>query len=70
MERVSSGSFDLNDWLGGGYEKGIISMIVGPAGSGKTNFSTLAACSCAREKKVIFVDTEGGFSVDRVKGFE
>jgi DNA repair protein RadB len=67
LERVSTGSFDLNDWLGGGYEKGIVTMIVGPPGSGKSNFSMLAACSQAREKKVIFVDSEGGFSVERVK---
>jgi len=63
---ISTGSFDLNDWLGGGYEAGVVTMIVGPAGSGKSNFSILAACSQAREKKVIFVDTEGGFSVERV----
>ncbi len=66
-EKISTGSFDLNDWLGGGYEKGIVTMIVGPPGSGKSNFSILAACSQAREKKVIFVDSEGGFSVERVK---
>lgn len=68
IERISSGSFDLNKWLYGGYEKDIITMIAGPPGSGKTNFSLLAACSQARKgKKVIFVDTEGGFSIDRVK---
>ena len=66
-EKISTGSFDLNDWLDGGYEKGIVTMIVGPPGSGKSNLSILAACSQAREKKVIFVDSEGGFSVERVK---
>lgn len=67
IEKISSGSFDLNDWLEGGYEKGIVSMIVGPPGSGKTNFALLAACSQARDKKVIFIDSEGGFSSDRVE---
>lgn len=67
MEKISTGSFDLNDWLHGGYEKGIVTMVVGPAGSGKTNFSVLVACSQAKEKKVIFIDTEGGFSSDRIK---
>ncbi|MDA3837166.1 MAG: DNA repair and recombination protein RadB [Nanoarchaeota archaeon] len=67
MNRVSTGSFDLNDWLEGGYERGIVTMVAGPAGAGKTNFSVLAACSVAREKKVVFVDTEGGFSVERVR---
>jgi len=65
--KISTGSFDFNGWLEGGYEKGIVTMIVGPPGSGKSNFSILAACSQAREKKVIFIDSEGGFSVERVK---
>lgn len=67
MDRVSTGSYDLNEWLSGGYEKGIVTMVVGPAGAGKTNFSTLSACSMARNKKVVFIDTEGGFSPDRVR---
>jgi DNA repair protein RadB len=66
--KISSGSYDLNTWLYGGYEKDVITMIAGPAGSGKTNFSVLASCSQARKgNKVIFMDTEGGFSVERVK---
>src|SRR4030042_1457868 len=68
VERVSTGSYDLNKWLYGGYEKGIITMIAGPPGSGKTNMVILAACSQAKKgNKIIFVDTEGGFSTDRVK---
>jgi len=66
--RISTGSYDLNKWLYGGYEKGIITMIAGPPGSGKTNMSILVACSQAKKgNKVIFIDTEGGFSLDRVK---
>jgi DNA repair and recombination protein RadB len=66
MKRISTGSFDFNSFLGGGYEPGVVSMFVGPPGSGKSNFVILFACSIARHEKVIFVDTEGGFSVDRV----
>jgi len=67
-EKISAGSFDLNKWLYGGYESGVITMIAGPPGSGKTNFVLLAAASQAKKgKKVIFVDTEGGFSPERVK---
>jgi DNA repair protein RadB len=74
-EKISTGSFDFNDFLRGGYEKGVVSMIVGGPGTGKTNFAILASCSIARQDKVIFIDTEGGFSVERVKqivgeGFE
>jgi DNA repair protein RadB len=67
-DKISSGSYDLNTWLYGGYEKDIITMIAGPPGCGKTNFVILAACSQAKKgNKVIFIDTEGGFSVERVK---
>ncbi|MEX0920698.1 MAG: DNA repair and recombination protein RadB [Candidatus Pacearchaeota archaeon] len=66
--KISTGSFDLNKWLYGGYEKGVISMLAGPPASGKTNFVILAACSRAKKnQKVIFIDTEGGFSPERVK---
>jgi len=66
--KISAGSYDLNKWLYGGYEKDIITTIYGPSGSGKTNFCLLAAISLAlKGKKVIFIDTEGGFSSERVK---
>lgn len=67
-EKISTGSYDLNKWLYGGYETDIITMIAGSPGSGKTNFCLLVACSQAKKgNKVIFVDSEGGFSSDRVK---
>lgn len=68
MTKISTGSYDLNKWLYGGYETDIITMIAGGAGSGKTNFVILVACSQAKKgNKVLFVDTEGGFSAERVK---
>ena len=67
-EKISTGSYDLNKWLFGGYESDVVTMIAGPPGSGKTNFVLLAACSQAKKgNKVIFIDTEGGFSIERVK---
>jgi DNA repair protein RadB len=66
--KISSGSADLNRWLFGGYDKDIITTIYGPAGSGKTNFCMLAAVSQAKKSnKVVFIDTEGGFSIERFK---
>ena len=66
--KISTGSFDLNKWLYGGYEKDVITMIAGPPGCGKTNLCILTSCSQAKKgNKVIFIDTEGGFSVERVK---
>jgi DNA repair protein RadB len=64
--KISTGSPDINKFLSGGYDKDIITTIYGPAGSGKTNFCMSAAVSqLKRKKKVIFIDTEGGFSIER-----
>lgn len=66
--KISTGSYDLNKWLFGGYDKDIITTLYGPAGSGKTNFCLTVCTSQARKnRKVIYIDTEGGFSVDRLK---
>ncbi|VVB79415.1 DNA repair and recombination protein RadB [uncultured archaeon] len=66
--KISAGSFDLNKFLYGGYETDIITTIYGPGGSGKTNLCMLVAVSQAKKgNKVIYVDTEGGFSSERVK---
>lgn len=66
--KISTGSFDFNKWLYGGYESGIVTMIAGPPASGKTNLCLLVSCSQAKKKnKVIYFDTEGGFSVERIK---
>lgn len=66
--KISAGSYDLNKWLFGGYEKDIITTIYGPAGSGKTNFCILASVSQAKKgNKIIYIDTEGGFSVERFR---
>jgi len=67
LNKINTGSKDINLWLDGGYEKGIITLFYGPPASGKSNFVILASCTIAREKKVIFIDTEGSFSIDRVK---
>jgi len=64
--KITTGSADLDLWLSGGYEKGVVTLLYGPAGSGKSNFSILASCYQAKKDKVIFIDTEGSFSVERI----
>ena len=65
--KIMTGSHDLNKWLDGGYENGIITLFYGPPASGKSNFIILAACHQAKkDKKIIFIDTEGSFSIDRI----
>ena len=64
-ERLSSGTELLDGILNGGYEKGTITSFYGNAGSGKTTFCLLAVKEALKEGKVIYIDTEGGFSVER-----
>ncbi len=67
-EIVKTGSDALDELLDGGFEPGIITTIFGPSGSGKTNIVLLATVSVAAAgKKVIFIDTEGGYSIERLK---
>ena len=68
MSKISAGSYDLNKWLHGGYESDIITVIYGPPGTGKTNFCLLTAVSQAKKgNKIIYIDTEGGFNIERIK---
>ena len=66
--RISAGSYEINKFLFGGYETDIITTLYGPGASGKTNLCILVAASQAKKgNKVIYMDTEGGFSIDRIK---
>jgi len=68
MENIPTGSKILDKLLDDGYEKDIITTIYGPAGSGKTNLCILCAMNTAREgKKVVYIDTENNFSIERFK---
>jgi len=69
--RQSSGAEVIDKFLQGGYENDVITTVYGPAGSGKTNMALLLTISVAKQgKKVIFMDTEGGFSLERLKQLE
>jgi|TARA_B100001964_G_scaffold240256_1_gene309597 DNA repair protein RadB len=68
MDKLPTGSRILDKMLDGGYEKDIITTLYGPAGSGKTNLCILCCVNTARvRKKVIYIDTENNFSLDRFK---
>src|SRR3989338_10645770 len=68
MNKLPTGSKILDKLLNGGYESDIITTIYGPSGSGKTNLCILCAINASRlGKKVIYVDTENNFSVERFK---
>ena len=66
--RISTGSSIFDSFLEGGYETEVITSICGPGGSGKTTICMLEAIEIAsRNKKVLYIDTEGSFSLERLK---
>lgn len=68
MGRISTGSNVLDEFLDGGYETDVVTTIYGPAGSGKTTLCLLALIKViASGQKVVFIDTEGGFSITRLQ---
>ena len=67
QEKIITNS-PLDDLLQGGIDKKSVTQIYGPPGSGKTNISLNVTVNLARAgKKVIYIDTEGGISIDRIK---
>jgi DNA repair protein RadB len=66
VERLSTGSEPIDSLLGGGIEKGIITNVFGESGSGKTNLCVQVAAQVAESGgKVVYIDTEKGFSPER-----
>lgn len=67
MEKIDSGSGVINKLLNGGLEKDIITTVFGAAGTGKSNLALIATLAAAQKGKVVFIDTESSFSIDRLK---
>ena len=58
----------IDDLLNGGIESGCITNFYGAPASGKSQVALQACVACVRSgKKAIFVDTEGGFSLERLE---
>jgi DNA repair protein RadB len=64
MIRFMSGFDGL---LGGGLSEGVVTQFYGPPASGKTNLALVAATNALGQGKVVYVDPEGGFSMERLK---
>ncbi len=58
----------LDELLGGGIEKGAITQFYGPPGCGKTNIVLKILYESTKNgSKAIFMDTEGGLSLERIQ---
>ncbi len=67
VERLPTGCEVLDELLGGGIEKNTLTNVYGPPGCGKTTLCLQAAVSSINKgEKVVFIDTEGGFSKERL----
>ncbi len=66
-KRISSGAKAVDVLLNGGIETDVITTVYGASGSGKSNLAMIIAISAAKKGKVIFIDTESGFSLERAK---
>jgi|TARA_Y100000310_G_scaffold300031_1_gene335384 DNA repair protein RadB len=64
---VATGSSRIDKMLGGGLPVGFVTHVFGPPGSGKTNLCLSAASKVGKNEKVLFIDTEGGFSPERLQ---
>lgn len=67
--RLTTGSPAIDKILGGGIETGTISEIVGDYASGKTNMCfTICVCRLKDhpDESILFIDTEGTFSPERI----
>ncbi len=68
MGHYTSSGNEVLDELCNGIENDVITTIYGPAGSGKTNFCIMLAVDVASKgKKVLYIDTDGSFSTERLK---
>ena len=66
-QKIDFGSEVINKLLKGGIEKDVITTVFGAAGTGKSNFALIATLAAAQRGRVVFIDTESSFSIDRVK---
>ena len=67
QEKIPTNS-PLDNILDGGIEKRSITQIYGPPGSGKTNIALFLSIMVAKSgKKVAYMDTEGGISIERIQ---
>ncbi len=64
---ISSRDKNFDSFLGGGFKENIY-LVFGPSATGKTTLCLQSALnSIEQNKKILFVDCEGGFSIERIR---
>jgi DNA repair protein RadB len=67
QRNIPTGSRTIDDSLGGGLPPESISLVYGEAETGKTTLAIQCAVDCAKQdRKTLFVDCDGTFSVQRL----
>lgn len=67
VQPIPTGCASVDDLLGGGFPRGVVTQVYGPPASGKTNLALSAAVEVAAAgDSALYVDTEG-LSVDRLE---
>ncbi|EMA64722.1 DNA repair and recombination protein RadB [Halorubrum lipolyticum] len=62
---IPTGCRPVDDLLGGGFERGVVTQVYGPPAAGKTNLALAAAVEVAAGgERALYIDTEG-LSIDR-----
>jgi len=61
---LSTGSRKLDNLLGGGFAGGVLTQVYGPYATGKTTLAMQTGL--LSDGKVAYIDTEGGFSPERL----
>ncbi|MES3160415.1 MAG: DNA repair and recombination protein RadB [Halorubrum sp.] len=62
---IPTGCDPVDELIGGGFERGVVTQVYGPPASGKTNLALAAAVELAAGgHRSLFIDTEG-LSIDR-----
>ncbi|MFH0870035.1 MAG: DNA repair and recombination protein RadA [archaeon] len=72
IEKLSTGSNNLNKLLGGGVETGAITECFGAYGSGKTQIGHMLTVQCLMrdpDAAVLYIDTENTFRPNRIRQF-
>lgn len=66
-EPISTGCSAVDELLGGGFERGVVTQLYGPPAAGKTNLALSAAVeTAAAGDSALYLDTEG-LSIDRLE---